>query len=223
MITSVLPKADVDLGRANDFPQLLDKLSRERLDLLVLGLKLSGNRGAGESSFDHLQRVLAMAKCPPVIVIGEGGDELDAVKAMKLGATDFIPKRLLAQGVMNEALEYASREQTRRRENALWDAVRVPELAGYKIIRSLARTRRSEVYLAFSEALGHEVVLKLMDRPTADDDDRTYQRFKREYSFTVELESPRLARVYDFGETDETAHGRTHIAKAGGPIYLPDL
>ena len=206
MITSVLSKADVDLGRANDFQQLLDKLSRDRLDLLVLGLKLSGSGGVGESSFEHLQQVLAMAKCPPVIVIGEGGDELDAVKAMKLGATDFIPKRLLAQDVMSEALEGASREQKRRREGALWNAVRVPELAGYKIIRSLARTRRSEVYLAFSETLGHEVVLKLMDRPTGDDDDRTYQRFKREYSFTVELESPRLARVYDFGETDDSAY-----------------
>ncbi len=206
MITSVLSKADVDLGRANDFQQLLDKLARDRLDLLVLGLKLSGGGGVGESSFEHLQRVLAMAKCPPVIVIGEGGDELDAVRAMKLGATNFIPKRLLAQDVMSEALEDASREQSRRREGALWNAVPVPELAGYKVIRSLARTRRSEVYLAFSETLGHEVVLKLMDRPTGDDDDRTYQRFKREYSFTVELESPRLARVYDFGETDDSAY-----------------
>ena len=205
MITSVLAKADVDLGRANHSEQVINKLSASPLDLLVLGLKLSGKHTASQESFDYLKRVLSMTRCPPVIVIGEGGDELDAVKAMKLGATNFIPKRLLAQGVMTEALADASRVQLMRREGALWGDMRIPELVGYKIIRNLARTRRSSVYLAFSEKLGKEVVLKLMDRPSPDEDDRTYQRFKREYSFTVELVSPRLARIFDFGETDDSA------------------
>ncbi len=206
MITSVLVKADVDLGRGNYSEQVIKKLSDTPLDLLVLGLKLSGKHSVSTESFDYLRRVLSLTRCPPVIVIGEGGDELDAVKVMKLGATNFIPKRMLAQGVMTEALEDAARIQKVRREGALWGDMRIPELVGYKIIRNLARTRRSSVYLAFSEPLGHEVVLKLMDRPSADEDDRTYQRFKREYSFTVELESPRLARIFDFGETDDTAY-----------------
>jgi len=206
MITSVLVKADVDLGRGNYSEQVIKKLSDTPLDLLVLGLKLSGKHSVSTESFDYLRRVLSLTRCPPVIVIGEGGDELDAVKVMKLGATNFIPKRMLAQGVMTEALEDAARIQKVRREGALWGDMRIPELVGYKIIRNLARTRRSSVYLAFSEPLGHEVVLKLMDRPSAGEDDRTYQRFKREYSFTVELESPRLARIFDFGETDDTAY-----------------
>ena len=206
MITSVLVKADVDLGRGNYSEQVIKKLSDTPLDLLVLGLKLSGKHSVSTESFDYLRRVLSLTRCPPVIVIGEGGDELDAVKVMKLGATNFIPKRMLAQGVMTEALEDAARIQKVRREGALWGDMRIPELVGYKIIRNLARTRRSSVYLAFSEPLGQEVVLKLMDRPSADEDDRTYQRFKREYSFTVELESPRLARIFDFGETDDTAY-----------------
>ena len=206
MITSVLVKADVDLGRGNYSEQVIKKLSDNPLDLLVLGLKLSGKHSVSTESFDYLRRVLSLTRCPPVIVIGEGGDELDAVKVMKLGATNFIPKRMLAQGVMTEALEDAARIQKVRREGALWGDMRIPELVGYKIIRNLARTRRSSVYLAFSEPLGQEVVLKLMDRPSADEDDRTYQRFKREYSFTVELESPRLARIFDFGETDDTAY-----------------
>jgi len=206
MITSVLVKADVDLGRGNYSEQVIKKLSDNPLDLLVLGLKLSGKHSVSTESFDYLRRVLSLTRCPPVIVIGEGGDELDAVKVMKLGATNFIPKRMLAQGVMTEALEDAARIQKVRREGALWGDMRIPELVGYKIIRNLARTRRSSVYLAFSEPLGHEVVLKLMDRPSAGEDDRTYQRFKREYSFTVELESPRLARIFDFGETDDTAY-----------------
>ncbi len=205
MITSVLVKADVDLGRGNYSEQVIDKLSASPLDLLVLGLKLSGKHSVSTESFDYLRRILRLTRCPPVIVIGEGGDELDAVKVMKIGATNFIPKRLLAQGIVTEALEDAARIQRARREGALWGDLRVPELSGYKIIRNLARTRRSSVYLAFSELLGQEVVLKLMDRPTADEDDRTYQRFKREYSFTVELVSPRLARIFDFGETDEAA------------------
>jgi len=206
MITSVLVKADVDLGRGNYSEQVIKKLSDTPLDLLVLGLKLSGKHSVSTESFDYLRRVLSLTRCPPVIVIGEGGDELDAVKVMKLGATNFIPKRMLAQGVMTEALEDAARIQKVRREGALWGDMRIPELVGYKIIRNLARTRRSSVYLAFSEPLGQEVVLKLMDRPSAGEDDRTYQRFKREYSFTVELESPRLARIFDFGETDDTAY-----------------
>jgi serine/threonine protein kinase len=205
MITSVLPKADVDLGRANDNHQLLEKLSQRRLDLLVLGVHLGGGHGDGQKKFEHLKQVLAMPRCPPVIVIGEGGDELDAVKVMKLGASNFVPKRLLAQGIMSEALQEAAREQAQRMENEIWGDTKLPELAGYRTLRSLARTRRSAVYLAFSEPLGHEVVLKLMDRPSDENDDRSYQRFKREYSFTVELDSPRLARIYDFGETDESA------------------
>jgi serine/threonine protein kinase len=205
MITSVIPKADVDLARAKDNQRLLEKLSQRRWDMLVLGMKFSGGDGFGPQKFEYLQQILCLARCPPVIVIGEGGDELDAVKVMKLGASNFIPKRLLAQGVMSEALLEAAREQSLRMENEIWGDTKLPELTGYSMLRSLARTRRSSVYLAFSEPLGHEVVLKLMDRPSDENEDRSYQRFKREYSFTVELDSPRLARIYDFGETDDSA------------------
>lgn len=206
MITSVLPRADVDLSRIDDPDRLIEKLTRTRQDLLVLGLKIGRGDLLGDDPFSYLQRILSLKRCPPVVVIGDGGDELDAVRAMKLGATDYLPRRLLATDVMRQALECATREQHRRRERALWGSVRPPELDGYTIIRSLARTRRSSLYLAHSDELGADVAIKLIARPGEGEDSRSYERFKREYQFTVNLDSPRLARIFHFGETEDSAY-----------------
>jgi serine/threonine protein kinase len=203
-VTTVWPRAEIDLGNPGNMERVLEKLGPGRYELFLLALPMDARTGT--ESFHWLSRMLAQDNCPPLIVVGEGGDELHAAKSIKLGAADYIPKRLLAHDVMAEALRDALSDGIRRREAALWGNAGPPRLTGYKIIRSLARTRRSSVFLALSEPLDREIVLKLMNRPGEGEDQRMYQRFQREFSLTVDLDSARLARIFEFGETDDSAY-----------------
>ena len=205
-VTTVWPRAEVDLGSPGNMERMLEKLAHGKYELLVLCLPMGQRNGRGADSLHWLSRCLAREACPPLIVVGEGGDELDAARVMKLGASDYIPKRLLAHDIVAEALRDAVTDRIKRREEALWGDIRPPNLSGYKIIRSLARSRRASVFLALSEPLGREIVLKLMDRPGEGEDERLYRRFLREFQLTVDLDSPRLARIFEFGETDESAY-----------------
>ena len=42
---------------------------------------------------------------PPIIVLPEGGDELYAVRAMKAGVADYIPKRLMTHQLLVRAVD----------------------------------------------------------------------------------------------------------------------
>ena len=81
---------------------------------------LDYNLGGEEDGFDWLKQFKQKAGFPPTIILTAEGDEYIAVKAIKLGAADYInkiditPKRLA--DVIKDATEFASESKTKQQE-----------------------------------------------------------------------------------------------------------
>ena len=93
-------------------------------------LLLDYNLGGGEDGFDWLKEFKHKAGFPPTIVLTAEGDEYIAVKAIKLGAADYINKvditpKLLAD-VINEAAEFTA-ENIAKQEKEISHAAKIVE------------------------------------------------------------------------------------------------
>lgn len=127
---------------------------------------LDYNLGGGEYGFDWLREFKKKPGFPPTIILTAEGDEYIAVKAIKLGAADYInkvditPKRLAE--VIREAIEFAS-ESVVEQEEEFGNVTQIVEkihkqeyetlpdkdlAIGYKIVRKIGQGAMSKVYLA---------------------------------------------------------------------------
>lgn len=79
---------------------------------------------------------------------------------------------------------------------------------GYRVIRRLAQGGMADVYVAEEEALGREVVLKVMLPSLAQDQSFT-ARFQREAQTTAQLNHPNIVQIYRIGATPG---GRPYLA-----------
>ena len=78
-------------------------------------------------------------------------------------------------------------------------------VAGYDIVRELARGGMGVVYLARQTALGRDVALKMIHRgPDAHPEELS--RFRREAQVIATLRHPNIAQVFDVGEQDGTPY-----------------
>ena len=77
---------------------------------------------------------------------------------------------------------------------------RGPDVTGtrYEIVSVLGRGGMGVVYLARDSALDREVALKVVDRPSADED--AIDRLAREARILARLEHPGIVPVHDFGQ-----------------------
>ena len=127
--------------------------------------------GAESSANSALRQISAWLTVHPdlyCIVLAENGDELTAVRALKYGARDYLPLLRLTRELLFEGIETA----VARRRPAPAAAALVPEadagaaveVPGYTIVRRIATSNFSSVFLAKSERLRRNVVLKTMTR-----------------------------------------------------------
>jgi serine/threonine protein kinase len=77
---------------------------------------------------------------------------------------------------------------------------RGPDVAGtrYELVSLLGRGGMGAVYLARDSALDRQVALKVVDRPSADEE--TLDRLAREARILARLEHPGIVPVHDFGQ-----------------------
>src|ERR1700687_5831675 len=78
--------------------------------------------------------------------------------------------------------------------------LRGPDVTGtrYELVSLLGRGGMGVVYLARDWALDREVALKVVDRPSADEE--TLDRLAREARILARLEHPGIVPVHDFGQ-----------------------
>jgi eukaryotic-like serine/threonine-protein kinase len=215
-LAKVLEDAEVveyeieDLGKpANDFPW-------SNYDVLLLDYNLGG----GENGFDWLKEFGQKEKFPPTIILTAEGDEYIAVKAIKLGAADYInkvditPKRLAE--VIKEAVEYTPQVIAQQEEDISSAAYIVEKIhqqekealpekglgIGYKIVRKIGQGAMSKVYLAEREGDRLSLVLKVLDIKNAPGH-ATIERFVLEAELIAELNSPFVVKIYDHGLTED--------------------
>ena len=109
------PDATVSVLDAAEFAARSDSLDRDECDLLLLVASF-GSSPEDPASFglERLRQFRARATSPAIIAIAEDGNELTAVRAVQLGAFDYLPKRLLTPERLNTSVKLAMRRVERR-------------------------------------------------------------------------------------------------------------
>jgi len=142
------------------------------------------------------------------IVLAENGNELTAVRAMKAGAKDYLPLARITRdqllAAINEiwskrrAAAEAAKETTKALNQSGSEASDI-EVPGYSIVKDIATSNFSQVFLARSERLRRNVVLKVMNRGESQRERDDAERFQREYEIISSITHRSIAEIYDFG------------------------
>ena len=183
-------------------------------DVLFLDYKL----GPVEDGLKWLKEFRNKPGFPPTIVLTAEGDEYIAVKAIKLGAADYInkvdikPKRIAE--MVDEATEFSKRSNTDQ-ENEINDATQIIRKAhkkdavpdtgldiGYKFVRMIGEGAMSKVYLAERVTDKMTVVLKVLDL-TRVHEPKLVKRFIQEANLIASLNSPFVVKIHEHGITEE--------------------
>jgi len=204
LVRRAVPSLDADCISSASF----DALTPERVATYV-ALLLIVEFGLRDSSVDPLVRLArARGQAPrlPIFVFARGGDERNAARTMKLGANDYWPIHSVKIGELGEVLQRLV-EPARSSDAAIATAVdprRQPQIAGYRLVKTIAESAAAAVYLARNDDLAQPVALKvhaLKGRHEVSEADR--QRFVRECQILSALNHRSIADVLDFGITDD--------------------
>jgi DNA-binding NarL/FixJ family response regulator len=197
-VTTVDPRHGASLSR------IIEDSDPDAVILQIdFGAEASASRGIGQ-----LQQLLQGRPGLYCIVLAERGDEWTAVRSLKVGAADYLP----VTGLTREALLTAVGEAARRRGDALRvvealddDAAEQAQVAvpGYLILKELSTSNFSSVYLARSERMRRNVVLKVMRRGDTQREREDAERFQREYEIISSVAHRSIAEIYDFGSLPE--------------------
>ncbi len=148
----VCPQASVSLLNLAEFERWCTLFSGRDCDLLILG----ANFGAAPEDpaavgLTLLRRLRDQPATPAVIALAEDGNELTAVRALQLGAVDYLPKRLLNPERLRTAVRVALRRVERR------VARRLASLANLSREQALKAQAEAAVAAAFGEEPGAAV------------------------------------------------------------------
>lgn len=176
------------------------------VDAILLDYRLGEENG-----LDWLARMRQHRDCPPVIFLTASGDEMLAVRAIKAGAHDYLPKSRLTNALLINSLRDAIRTHaelslpptapTVPRIKALSGSI--PQVRGYQIHSLISERGPSSIYLAEHEGL--RVALKVLrnaDEISAD----KLERFLQECDVIAGLDHPNIVRIYDHGVADELVY-----------------
>jgi len=187
-------------------------------------LLLDYNLGQDQDGLEWLKTFSKKPDFPPTVFLTAEGDEYTAVKAIKLGASDYLNKKDITPktlaGAINEALDFTPVKQ-QQEQDEIHDATQIikdiqtkvvkkeedvipPQRLeiGYKFVRQIGKGAMSTVYLAERIKDKLTVVLKVLDL-TKVVDPSLIQRFRLEAELIAEVQSPFVVRIYDHGITDE--------------------
>ena len=90
-----------------------------------------------------------------------------------------------------------------------------PVIAGYRFLQTIAHSPRSEVYVAFSEELGHNVAIKLQRIGSGGESSQEIERFQRERTLLMRVKHKAIVDIYDWGDTESFHYLVTEYFPAG--------
>ncbi|MBV9346216.1 MAG: response regulator [Gammaproteobacteria bacterium] len=109
------PKASVSLLNLSEFERWCAMFSGRDCDLLMLAASFGTSpEDPAAHGLTLLRRLRDQPATPAVVVLASEGNELTAVRALQLGAVDYLPKRLLTPERLNTAVRIALRRVERR-------------------------------------------------------------------------------------------------------------
>ena len=176
-------------------------------DLMILDYMLG--RGDG---LEWLAQFKERADCPPVLFLTGAGNEVIAVRAMKLGADDYLRKQELTPEKLHRSIRELTKgmvEKTvspevvaRMEGHRLGARIRIP---GISVLRLIGEGGMSRVYLASREGDDEPLVVKIL-RSEITGDKKVLARFVEEYSLVERIRSRHVARIYGHGVSGELAY-----------------
>ncbi len=79
-------------------------------DIVMLALKFDeGIEEPTTDSFDWIRKLRSQPGFPEMIIVAEGGSELAAIRTLRLGAADYLPKRLLTPPRLQRSIKLTLR------------------------------------------------------------------------------------------------------------------
>src|SRR6187549_3896651 len=128
----------VSAGWPNDSLVIMDWTSFGRVrtamtvrDYDVVLLAMAFDEGIEEPTtdgFDWIRKLRSQPGFPEMIILAEGGSELAAIRTLRLGAADYLPKRLLNPSRLQRSIKLTLRaiekEAQRRAERSAQSAAR---------------------------------------------------------------------------------------------------
>src|SRR6516165_8389536 len=189
-LEALCPDATVSSLHLPELERLSDALTSRDCDVLMLGAPFGTSPEDPDAiGIELLRQIRDQPNGPTVIIVAEEGNELTAVRALQLGAADYVPKRLMTPERLRTAVRIALRrieKRVARRLAALAeeaeararsaaegasagaadapapDPMPAPDfIPGYTIRALIGDSEKAAVYLATSAALGHNIALKV--------------------------------------------------------------
>ena len=99
------PQASVSMLNLEEFERWCTMFSGRDCDLLMLAANFGASpEDPGAHGLSLLRRLRDQPASPAVVALAEAGNELTAVRALQLGAVDYLPKRLLTPERLSTAV-----------------------------------------------------------------------------------------------------------------------
>jgi DNA-binding response OmpR family regulator len=197
------PDGAVEVTDLQQFEERRTALTRDSFDLVLLAADFgSGPDDPASEGLDWLRQLRDRLDFPAILAIAEGGNELTAVRALQLGAVDYLPKRLLTPERLRTAIVLALRRIELRAAESTGPAVarqhstRDP-IPGYSIRKTIGESEKAMVYLASSAALGADVALKVSKGEHDEADQRQF--LAREHAAISAISHPAIVTIHDYG------------------------
>jgi DNA-binding response OmpR family regulator len=214
------PDATVTLLDMSELLLRYDSLTHRDFDLLILAAAFGAtDDDQPAEGFDLLRQLRRRTDFPAAIVVAESGDELTAVRALRMGALDYLPKRLLTPQRLNAAVRTALRRIERRVARSLARLARANRAQGkgaenstplphsgaalrdliphYRILKTIGESEKAVVYLATSLDLKRDVALKVST--TVGDGTSEPQVLARERAALAAIRHPAIVEIHDYG------------------------
>jgi DNA-binding NarL/FixJ family response regulator len=202
-VTSHWPNAEVSTVPAEQ-SAALDRLLVERTpDAVILQVDFA-DEAASADVLLYMKKMLHTQPALHCILLAENGGEISAVRALKGGAKDYLPLARITRDQLLAAITEAflKRRTAAQASQAMGQSgaenagIAVP---GYSIVKEIATSNFSQVFLARSERLRRNVVLKVMNRGESPRELDDAERFQREYEIISSISHRAIAEIYDFG------------------------
>jgi serine/threonine protein kinase len=204
----------------------LDSPTATSVELLLIGLHFGDQRAKASSEFSELRLIRKRNKLLQILVIATNGNELTAVRALHLGANDYLPRERLTPPLLAQRMRAALRrarllvaKEQMRNADAGSDAESLPSATApgeanmddssesdrpsiprYTLKKLLGESSRAEVWLAASEELEKDVAIKISRLAASDTEEQSL--FAREYAAIAVLNHPGVVEIYDYGVHD---------------------
>lgn len=91
-----------------------------------------------------------------------------------------------------------------------------PVIPGYRFLQTIARSPKSEIHVAHSLELGHNVAIKVLRTgPLSDSAAGEEERFERERDLLMRIKHPSIVDVYDWGHGEDFRYIVTEYFPSG--------